>query len=161
MSRTRLSGASDRRHGARRNTAGRNGAGRSSAGGSSAGRTSAGRGGRGGGGGGGGLRGWAINVLHFGPRNRHSRRLLLTGWVSIALTGVLVMGTLYAYAQYRGILDGIDHIAVTDLGKRPPQYNKALNLLLIGSDSRSGKNGKIGGHHDISGQRSDTVMIVH
>ncbi|HUD39746.1 MAG TPA: LCP family protein [Streptosporangiaceae bacterium] len=71
------------------------------------------------------------------------------------------MGTLYAYAQYRGILDGIDHIAVTDLGKRPPQYNKALNLLLIGSDSRSGKNGKIGGHHDISGQRSDTVMIVH
>jgi LCP family protein required for cell wall assembly len=100
-------------------------------------------------------------VLHFGPVNRYSRRLLLTGWVSIALTGVLVMGTLYAYAQYRGLLDGIDHIAVTDLGKRPPQYNKALNLLLIGSDSRSGRNGKIGGHQGISGQRSDTVMIVH
>jgi LCP family protein required for cell wall assembly len=159
MPRTRLSGASDRRHGARRSSASRNTASRNTASRNTASRNTASRGVRGGGGG--GLKGRVMNILHFGPGNRHSRRLLLTGWVSIALTGVLVMGTLYAYAQYRGLLDGIDHIAVTDLGKRPPHYNNALNLLLIGSDSRSGKNGKIGGHDGISGQRSDTVMIVH
>jgi len=34
-----------------------------------------------------------------------------------------------------------------------------MNILLIGSDSRSGRNGIIGGKGQ--GQRSDTVMIVH
>src|SRR5262249_25150491 len=43
---------------------------------------------------------------------------------------------------------------------RPKQYKDSLNILLIGSDSRSGKNGKIGGG-DVQGQRSDTVMVVH
>jgi LCP family protein required for cell wall assembly len=105
--------------------------------------------------------GWGRRVLSFGSGHPPSRRLLLTGWLSIVLTVALVSGTLYAYAQYRSLWDGIGHIAVNDLGKRPHRYTNALNLLLIGSDSRSGENGKIGGHDDISGQRSDTVMIVH
>jgi LCP family protein required for cell wall assembly len=100
-------------------------------------------------------------LFRFTGSGRYSRRMLLTGWMSIALTAVLVSSTLYAYAQYRGLWDGIKHIAIRDLGKLPPKYNNALNLLLIGSDSRSGKNGSIGGRKGISGQRSDTVMIVH
>lgn len=92
---------------------------------------------------------------------QYPRRTLVTGWTCIGLTFVLVIGTLFGYVKYRDLFDGIKHIAVTDLGKRPPKYNNALNLLLIGSDSRSGKNGKIGGRTGISGQRSDTVMIVH
>ncbi len=75
------------------------------------------------------------------------------------LTCALVVGTLYGYVKYRDVWDGISHIAVGDLGKRPPKYNDALNLLLIGSDSRSGANAKIGGRDQ--GQRSDTVMLVH
>lgn len=85
--------------------------------------------------------------------------MLLTGWAAIALAIMLVSSTLYAYAKYRTVWDNINHIAVTDLGKRPPKYNNALNILLIGSDSRSGKNAKFGGF--TPGQRSDTVMVVH
>jgi LCP family protein required for cell wall assembly len=94
-----------------------------------------------------------------GRSGHHSRGMLLTGWSAIALTCVLVAGTLFGYVQFRDVLDGIKHIAVTDLGKRPPKYSNALNILLIGSDSRSGNNRKLGGF--AQGQRSDTVMIVH
>ena len=54
------------------------------------------------------------------------------------MTCVLVVGTLFGYAKFRDVLDGIKHIAVTDLGKRPPKFNNAMNILLIGCDSRSG-----------------------
>ncbi len=90
---------------------------------------------------------------------RYSQGTLLTGWTAIAVTFVLVAGALFGYAKFRDVLDGISHIAVTDLGKRPPKYSDALNILVIGSDSRSGKNRKLGGF--AQGQRSDTVMVVH
>lgn len=92
---------------------------------------------------------------------RHSARMLVAGWSAVGVTVVLVAGALFGYVKYRDVLDGIKHIAVTDLGKRPPKFNNAMNLLVIGSDSRSGKNGKIGGSRGITGQRSDTVMIAH
>ena len=76
---------------------------------------------------------------------------------------VLVGGSLAVYAKYRTVWDGINRIDVSgDLqGKRPPADPNALNLLLIGSDSRAGVNGRIGGRDGIAGQRSDTVMVVH
>ncbi len=101
------------------------------------------------------------HLLELAGAGQYPRRTLITGWSCIGLTFALVAGTLFGYVEFRGLLDGIKHIAVTDLGKRPPKFNNALNLLLIGSDSRSGKNGKIGGRRGISGQRSDTVMVVH
>jgi LCP family protein required for cell wall assembly len=104
-------------------------------------------------------RGWSLGrVLGAG---QYPTRTLITGWSAIGLTFVLVIGALFGYVKYRDVLDGINHIAVTDLGKRPPKFNNAMNLLLIGSDSRSGRNGAIGGRRGISGQRSDTVMVVH
>ena len=90
---------------------------------------------------------------------RYSRGLMLTGWAAMGLAVLLVAGTLYGYVKYRDVWDGIHHIQVTDLGKRPPKYNNALNILVIGSDSRSGRNARIGGY--VPGQRSDTVMVVH
>ena len=100
---------------------------------------------------------WSLGrVLGVG---RYPARTLVTGWSAIGLTLVLVLTALAGYVKYRDVLDGINHIAVTDLGKRPPKFNNAMNVLLIGSDSRSGRNRKIGGF--AQGQRSDTVMIVH
>lgn len=97
------------------------------------------------------------------PRNRGSRKyslgMLLTGWVSIGIAIIMVGGTLFAYAQYRSFWDRINHVSLRGLGHRPPKYNNALNILLIGSDSRSGANAKIGGYDQ--GQRSDTVMVLH
>src|SRR6185437_13255528 len=59
----------------------------------------------------------------------------------------------------RDFWDGINRVGVHEPGKRPPKFGDAMNILLIGSDSRSGRNRKLGGY--AQGQRSDTVMIVH
>lgn len=96
-------------------------------------------------------------------RSRDSRRyslgMMLTGWAAAGLAVLLVGGTLYGYAKYRDVLDGISHERISGLGNRPPKLNNALNILVIGSDSRSGRNAKIGG--PALGQRSDTVMVAH
>jgi LCP family protein required for cell wall assembly len=89
---------------------------------------------------------------------RYSLGMMLTGWAAIGLAVILVGGTLYGYIKYRNVLDGISHETIS-VGKEPPKLGTALNILVIGSDSRSGRNGKIGG--PAVGQRSDTVMIAH
>jgi LCP family protein required for cell wall assembly len=90
---------------------------------------------------------------------RYSLGMMLTGWAAIGLAVLLVGGTLYGYAKYRNVLDGIKTEIIHGQGTRPPKLNSALNLLVIGSDNRSGRNGKIGGPDP--GQRSDTVMVAH
>jgi LCP family protein required for cell wall assembly len=80
-------------------------------------------------------------------------------WVAACLVAALTAGALTAYVRYRDVWQSITRVHVTGLGKRPPRYNDALNILVIGSDSRSGKNKKFGA--GVVGQRSDTVMILH
>lgn len=98
-----------------------------------------------------------------GGRKRPPRRRLLRvlGWVSVVMTAILVAGSLTAYAAYRKLYGNISHTDVSGkLGnKRPAKLNKATNILLIGSDSRAGKNARIGGHD--TGQRSDTMILLH
>src|SRR5450432_1518765 len=98
-----------------------------------------------------------------GPRGnsrRHLRRRI-AAWVSVGLTFVLVAAALGAYVEYRNVVDSIHHVAITDLGPRPPKYTNALNILLIGSDSRAGANKKFGASLADGGQRSDTVILLH
>src|SRR3984885_15602490 len=82
------------------------------------------------------------------PKSRRSRRSLgqrIAAYTSIAVVGVLVAGTLVAYAKYRSIWDSIKRIDVAGLvGNQPPKLNNAENILLIGSDTRLGQGG-IGG----------------
>ncbi|MEP7022738.1 MAG: LCP family protein [Actinomycetota bacterium] len=89
------------------------------------------------------------------------RGLRLAGWLSVAAVSILVLSTLSLYFKLRGEWDSIGHVTVNThaLGKRPPSYKDDLNILLIGSDTRTGQNAKIGGQDP--GQRSDTVMVVH
>jgi LCP family protein required for cell wall assembly len=89
----------------------------------------------------------------------YSGKSLVTGWSAIGVTFMLVIGTLYGYVKYRDVWDGINRVNVAEPGKRPPKFGDAMNILLIGSDTRSGRNRKLGGY--AQGQRSDTVMIVH
>jgi LCP family protein required for cell wall assembly len=92
---------------------------------------------------------------------RRSLRTRVACWAAIGVTGILVIGSLAAYAKFRSIWDSITKVNVSQdlLTNRPAQFGSALNILLIGSDTRSGGNGKIGGHDQ--GARSDTVMVVH
>jgi len=95
------------------------------------------------------------------PQRSTSSKVLRT--LAVLLSVVLVGGSLFAYAKYRSIWDGIKRVDVSgDLtGKRPPADPHALNILVMGSDSRKGVNGKIGGRTNIAGQRSDTIMVLH
>jgi LCP family protein required for cell wall assembly len=85
----------------------------------------------------------------------------VAAWISISLTFVLVAVSLGVYWEYRNVLESIHHVAITDLGKRPPKYTNALNILMIGSDSRAGANKKFGASLADGGQRSDTVILLH
>lgn len=102
------------------------------------------------------------------PRRRrlwhqHSTASLVLSSLAVLVAVVLVGGSLTAYIKYRTVWDGINRVDVSaDLkGKLPPIDPHAINILLIGSDTRTGVNGKIGGSTGIGGARSDTVMVLH
>jgi LCP family protein required for cell wall assembly len=94
---------------------------------------------------------------------RRKRSTLIFGTFAVVLALALAGGSLAAYAKYRSVWDGIKRIDVSaDLStKLPPVDPNAQNILLIGSDSRAGVNGQIGGSAGISGARSDTIMLLH
>jgi LCP family protein required for cell wall assembly len=104
-----------------------------------------------------------------GPRRRslwlrgHSTSTLVLGSLAVLVAFAMTAGSLGAYIEYRKVWDGINRINVTsDLtGNRPKADPNALNILVIGSDTRSGVNGKIGGHVGIGGARSDSDMLLH
>lgn len=80
-------------------------------------------------------------------------------WGSIVMTAILVAGCLSAYAAYRKLYGNIQHESVAGkLGKRPPKIGHATNILVLGSDSRKGKDAKYG---KAEGERSDTLIVLH
>jgi LCP family protein required for cell wall assembly len=85
----------------------------------------------------------------------------LVSVLAILATLTITFVSLSAYAAYRNVYDSIHHVTVTSrqLGKRPPKLNGSQNILIIGSDSRSGTRGKYG--RGIQGARSDTSMLLH
>ncbi|MFF0783114.1 LCP family protein [Streptomyces sp. NPDC003720] len=109
-----------------------------------------------------------------GPQNRRGGRrrkaatpgkrrkaLLVTAW---AAAGVVVLGGTglgYVYFKLNGNLKSVDiNQALGD--ERPTKVdNGSENILVLGSDTRSGKNRKLGGGTDDGSARSDTAMIVH
>jgi LCP family protein required for cell wall assembly len=98
------------------------------------------------------------------PKRRHVLR-----WVSVATVVVISGALLTAYVKYRTVYDSIHRVAVSDLGKRPPVYStSSMNILLFGSDSRSGLDHHqqvllhTGGTSNSSGPgNTDTIMLVH
>ncbi|WP_165970764.1 LCP family protein, partial [Actinomadura sp. 6K520] len=82
------------------------------------------------------------------------------GVVSIVLSVVLVAGSLTAYGFWRRLDGQIDREDVGGRlgGDRPQKLNGSLNILLIGSDSRAGRNA---GYGVEPGQRSDTTILLH
>jgi LCP family protein required for cell wall assembly len=89
----------------------------------------------------------------------------LGGWLSVFAVAVLAVGSLAAYGYYRDVFDGINRFSIHDLGKRPPVFNNAMNILVFGTDSRSGLTraqqlrlhvGRAQGEAN-----TDTIMLVH
>ncbi|MEW1691699.1 LCP family protein [Streptomyces sp. NPDC091265] len=95
-------------------------------------------------------------------RRKASRRRRATVIAAWSLAGVVVVGGAglgYAYFQLNGNLKAVD--INNALGKNRPQNvdNGSEDILVLGSDSRSGANAKYG--VDQGGARSDTAMVLH
>ncbi|GAB1820357.1 LCP family protein [Herbidospora sp. RD11066] len=87
------------------------------------------------------------------------------GWVSVVLTTVMVAGSLTAYTVYRRTLGNIRQVNVNDaLGaNRPENQTGAINVLLVGSDTRQGDNARYGqkAAREDHSERTDTIMLLH
>ena len=88
-----------------------------------------------------------------------SRRTRILACTSVALVAILLVVTAGVYAAFKLELSGITRLPRIDSKIRPPQYTNALNLLLLGSDTRKGINRRIGGKDGCA--CSDTIMLAH
>jgi LCP family protein required for cell wall assembly len=88
-----------------------------------------------------------------------SSGLRIFRWIAAGVAICLAIGSIAAYLKFRSVWDSIIRVPLTGLGAAPPKLTSAMNVLLIGSDSRSGPNRKFGA--GITGQRSDTIIILH
>ncbi|MET9374475.1 LCP family protein [Streptomyces sp. NPDC002992] len=93
------------------------------------------------------------------PPAKGRRAATVAAWSAAALVVVGGSGLGYAYLKLNGNLEGVDINA--QLGAERPENvdNGSMDILVLGSDSRSGDNGAYG--KDEGGARSDTAMIVH
>ncbi|MEU7180142.1 MULTISPECIES: LCP family protein [Streptomyces] len=91
------------------------------------------------------------------PRRRRILTITLCTLVSAVLLGGAGIG--YVYFKLNGNLKGVDINAA--LGRDRPKNvdNGSMDILVLGSDSRAGKNSEYGA--DEGGARSDTAMIMH
>ncbi|MEU1309617.1 LCP family protein [Streptomyces cinnamoneus] len=91
------------------------------------------------------------------PVRRKGRRI--AAWSAATLVVMGGTGAGFLYFKLNGNLSSVDINAA--LGKNRPDNidNGSQDILVLGSDSRAGDNGKYG--RDEGSSRSDTAMIVH
>lgn len=91
-------------------------------------------------------------------RSRRRKALTVAAWSAAVLVLVGGSGLGYAFFRLNGNIQGIDiDSALTD---RPKNLdNGSMDILVLGSDSRSGANSEYG--QDEGAARSDTAMVVH
>lgn len=81
--------------------------------------------------------------------------------IAVSVTVVLLVAGL-AVGVYARLTGNVKHQDVTadDLGAtRPPKVaGTAMNILVVGSDQRDGKNARYG---RVAGERTDTIMLAH
>ncbi|MFE1766351.1 LCP family protein [Streptomyces angustmyceticus] len=93
-----------------------------------------------------------------GPtRRRRALTITLCTLTSAVLLGGAGLG--YVYFKLNGNLKGVDINAALGHDRPKNVDDGSMDILVMGSDSRAGKNGEYG--KDEGGARSDTAMIVH
>ncbi|MGP4090624.1 LCP family protein [Streptomyces sp. KR55] len=100
---------------------------------------------------------------HRAPGRRKSRGkgLLITAWTAAGIVVLGGTGLGYVYFKLNGNINSVD-IDHALGGDRPEKVdNGSENILVLGSDTRSGSNQDLGGGTDDGSARSDTAMIVH
>ncbi|MDQ0932668.1 LCP family protein [Streptomyces turgidiscabies] len=95
------------------------------------------------------------------PRGRHSRAFLVAAWVAAGIVVLGGTGLAYVYFKLNGNIRSVDLNQVLGTDRPSDVDNGSEDILVLGSDTRSGANRQLGGGTDDGSARSDTAMIVH
>ncbi len=103
----------------------------------------------------------APEVSEYSRRPRRWPRIVIV--VALVLVVLLVITVAWGYIYVRNKLNEIPRIAVS--GLQPVGSGDPQNILVAGSDSRANESAAAAQHFgsasDVSGQRSDTIVLVH
>ncbi|KPI08830.1 cell envelope-related transcriptional attenuator [Actinobacteria bacterium OK006] len=95
------------------------------------------------------------------PRGTRSKALLITAWTAAGIVVLGGAGAGYLYFKLNGNIKTVDINQALGTDRPLKVDNGSENILVLGSDTRSGSNKKLGGGIDDGSARSDTAMIVH
>ncbi|MEU6575332.1 LCP family protein [Streptomyces sp. NPDC046805] len=96
------------------------------------------------------------------PRPRGKRKALrVMAWTAAGVVLLGGAGAGYVYFKLNGNIRSVDINQALGAHRPTKVDNGSENILLLGSDTRSGANGKLGGGDDDGSSRSDTAMIIH
>jgi LCP family protein required for cell wall assembly len=102
-----------------------------------------------------------------GRRTRGQRTARVLSWLALTTAVVVLLaagGLWVAFNHYNGQISRISIPGISGHTKPAKAPRNAENFLLVGSDSRDGENGagtQGKGATFVTGQRSDTVILVH
>ncbi|MFD3837237.1 LCP family protein [Streptomyces sp. NPDC058642] len=105
-----------------------------------------------------------------GPRHRAEGRrktrgqrkgLLIATWTAAGIVVLGGSGAGFLYFKFNGNIKSVDIDQALGTDRPTKVDNGSENILVLGSDTRSGSNKKLGGGADDGSARSDTAMIVH
>ncbi|MEU9735033.1 LCP family protein [Streptomyces sp. NPDC048002] len=94
------------------------------------------------------------------PREKR-KGLRIMAWTAAGIVVLGGTGAGYVYFKLNGNLDSVDIDQALGTDRPTKVDNGSENILVLGSDTRSGSNGEVGGGKDDGTARSDTAMIVH
>ncbi|MEV0641891.1 LCP family protein [Streptomyces sp. NPDC050619] len=95
------------------------------------------------------------------PRGRR-KGLLIMAWTAAGIVVLGGTGAGYVYFKLNGNIKSVDIDSALGTDRPTKVDNGSENILVLGSDTRSGgSNEKLGGGIDDGSARSDTAMVVH
>ncbi|MEG3630457.1 LCP family protein [Streptomyces poriticola] len=95
------------------------------------------------------------------PRTGRRKGLLVAAWTAAGIVILGGTGAGFVYFKLNGNLRSVDINQVLGTDRPAKAAGGSENILVLGSDSRSGGNRELGGGTDDGSARSDTAMIVH
>ncbi|OKK11755.1 LCP family protein [Streptomyces sp. CB02400] len=96
-----------------------------------------------------------------GHRGKGRRGLKVAAWTAAGVVALGGTGAGYVYLKLNGNIESLDIDRALGTDRPEKAGNGSENILVLGSDTRSGGNKELGGGTDDGSARSDTAMIVH